>query len=145
MQLKTLLYLPSIIMIMHIEQTYLHVLSHELRKLKWIWYIFQYSISGVIYFQSINSLLLFSDIDLELMKDQTLIIKILKLIHTRSPRILQNLFTKLVYKLWFAYVSVYQVARIRLFILGGAIWTFSALYSFSLMFGLFCPTGFFPT
>ena len=91
MQLKILLCLANIIKIMHIEQTYLRALSHELRKLEWIWYIFQDSIFGVIYFQSINSLLLFGDIDLELKKDQTLIIKVFKLmIHTRSPRILQN-------------------------------------------------------
>ena len=36
-----------------------------------IWYIFQYSISGVIYFSSTNSLLLFGDINLELMKNHT--------------------------------------------------------------------------
>ena len=35
---------------MHIEQTYLHVLSHAIRKLEWRWYIFQYSNFGVIYF-----------------------------------------------------------------------------------------------
>ena len=46
---------------------------------------------GYIYFQSTNSLALFGYIDLELMKDQTLLIKVLKLmIHTYSSRILQN-------------------------------------------------------
>ena len=92
MQLKALLYLANIIKIMHIwADLFTRVLSLELRKLEWIWYIFQYSIFGVIYFQSTNSLLLFGDIDLELMKDQTLIIKVFKLmIHTRSPWILQN-------------------------------------------------------
>ena len=56
-----------------------------------IWYIFRYSISRVIYFSSTNSLLLFGYIDIELMKDQTLVIKVLKLmIHTSSPRVLQN-------------------------------------------------------
>ena len=42
-------------------------------------------------FQNIISLLLIDFIDLELMKDQTLLIKVLKLmIHTCSPRVLQN-------------------------------------------------------
>ena len=46
--------------------------------------------SGVIYFQNTNSLLLFGYIDLELMKDQTLLIKVFKLmILIRSPQILQ--------------------------------------------------------
>ena len=49
MQLKTLLYLASIIKIMYIEQTYLRALSHELRKLEWIWYIFKYYIFGIVY------------------------------------------------------------------------------------------------
>ena len=49
MQLKTLLYLVSIIKIMHIKQTYLQELSHAIRKLEWIWYIFQYSNFGVTY------------------------------------------------------------------------------------------------
>ena len=42
-----------------------------------------------LYFQSTNSLLLFDDIDLKLMKDQTFLIKVFKLmIHTRSSWIL---------------------------------------------------------
>ena len=86
MQLKTLLYLISIVKIMCIEKTYLRVLSHELRKLEWIWYIFQYSIYGVIYFQSTNCLLLFGYINLELMKDCTLLIKILKLMIYVYPK-----------------------------------------------------------
>ena len=45
--IKCLFFLASIIKIIHIEQTYLHMLSHELRKLEWIWYIFQYSIFGL--------------------------------------------------------------------------------------------------
>ena len=41
---------------------------------------------GYIYFQNTNSLLLFGDIDLKLMKNQTLFIKVLKLmIHICSP------------------------------------------------------------
>ena len=44
---------------------------------------------GYLYFQNTNSLLLFGYINLKLMKDQTLLIKVFKLmIHTRSPRIL---------------------------------------------------------
>ena len=48
-------------------------------------YLSIFKLWGYIYFQNTNSLLLFGDIDLELMKDQTLLIKIFKLIHTRSP------------------------------------------------------------
>ena len=55
---------------MHIEQTYLCALSHELRKLEWIYDISSNIQSlGVIYFQSTNSLLLFGYINLELKKD----------------------------------------------------------------------------
>ena len=58
-------------------------------------------------FMSTNSLLLFGYIDFKLIKDNTLLIKVLKLmIHTRSPWVLQKLFTKLMYKLSFTYVSV---------------------------------------
>ena len=54
-------------------------------------YFLIFKLWGYIYFQSTNSLLLFGDIDLELMKDQILLIKVLKLmIHTCLPRILQN-------------------------------------------------------
>ena len=76
MQLKTLLYLTSIIKKMHIEQIYLGMLSHKLRKLEWIWYIFQFNFWCWL-FQSINSLLLIGYIDLDLIKNQTFLIKVL--------------------------------------------------------------------
>ena len=80
---------------------------------------------------------------LELMKDQTLLIKVLKLmIHTRSPRILQNYSPSQCTNFCLRMYHYKQVARLRLFIFGGTIWTFSALYSFSFMFG-FCLTEFF--
>ena len=54
-------------------------------------YLSIFKLWSYLYFQSTNSLLLFGDIDLKLMKDQTLLIKVFKLmIYTCSPRILQN-------------------------------------------------------
>ena len=91
MQLKTLLYLVSIIKIMYIEQTYLCVLSHELRKLEWIWYIFQYSNFGITYIFKVPIVYYYLVISISNWWKITLLIKVFKLmIHTCSPRVLQN-------------------------------------------------------
>ena len=103
------------------------MLSHPIRKLEWIWYIFQYSIFVIIYFQSTNSLLLFGYIDLKLMKDQILLIKILKLmIHIRSPVSCKIIHQVCVQTLICVCISITSCKN-KIVHFRGAIWTFSAL------------------
>ena len=144
MQLKTLLYLISIIKIMHIEQTYLHALSHGLRKLEMIWYdissniqflgLYIFKVPIVYYYLVILisnwwKIIHFSSKSLNWWYKHT---------HTVSCKIIRQVSGK---TLVCVYISITN-CKIKIFYFRGAIWTFSALYSFFLMFG-FCPTGFF--
>ena len=74
----------------------------------------RYDISFNIQFWGIYSLFLIAYIDIELRKDQTFIIKILKLmIYTCSVKSCITIH-QISVQLWFTYVSVSQNARLRL-------------------------------
>ena len=112
-----MLYLINII---KIDNAYwanlLHVFSYKLRKLKWdIIYDISFNIQFLsCLFESTNSLLLIGYIDLELKKNQTFFIKVLKLmIHTHLPESCKIIYQVSV-QLWFAYVSVSQNTRLKL-------------------------------
>ena len=127
---------------MHIEQTNLYVLSHSIRKLEWIWYIFQYSIFEVIYFKV---LIVYYYLVISISnwwKIRHFSSKSLSLWYIRTqPESCKIIHQISVQTFVYVYISVTS-CKIKIVHFRGAIWIFSALYSFSLLFD-FCPTEFF--